>query len=220
MWEEEVNVGSVGISRKMYLADRIICVCMDGLETRTDLFDCAGDFNSAWIYVTYFKSNAAGNRAVSRSRFRDTAFGCGFYNEGECRHWRCGDFYDDRVLSGILGESVSDDRRICCSRRGGAVSSGAEKENEKGANTNDTVCTRIICMDVVMKRCRGSFTVEAAVIMPLFLFMLVAVISISVDLYQETTSLVAEINNKEQIDITSAMYHIDSVKKLISDLTN
>ena len=61
---------------------------------------------------------------------------------------------------------------------------------------------------------------EAAVIMPLFLFMLVAVISISVDLYQETTSLVAEINNKEQIDITSAMYHIDSVKKLISDLTN
>lgn len=71
-----------------------------------------------------------------------------------------------------------------------------------------------------MKKCQGSFTVEAAVIMPLFLFMMVAVVSIGVDLYQDTVSIVAEINDKKQIDAVSAMYHIDSVKKLISDLTN
>lgn len=71
-----------------------------------------------------------------------------------------------------------------------------------------------------MKKCRGSFTVEAAVIMPLFLFMILAVVFMSVDLYQETISVVVEVNNKKQIDIVSVMYHMDSVKKLISDLTN
>lgn len=71
-----------------------------------------------------------------------------------------------------------------------------------------------------MKKYKGSFTVEAAVIVPLFLLLFVAVISISVDLYQDTVSLVAEINSKKQIDVVSAMYHMDSVKKLISDLTN
>lgn len=71
-----------------------------------------------------------------------------------------------------------------------------------------------------MKKYKGSFTVEAAVIVPLFLLLFVAVISISVDLYQDTVSLVAEISSKKQVDAVSAMYHIDSIKKLISDLTN
>lgn len=71
-----------------------------------------------------------------------------------------------------------------------------------------------------MIRGKGSFTIEAAVIVPLLLMILLTVVSMAVDLYQETIEIVAEISNKEGINLTMAMYHLDSVKELFLKLKN
>ena len=101
-----------------------------------------------------------------------------------------------------------------------AVSFGSEEENEKGADTDGALCVLIVSNVAVMMKGQGSFTIEAAIIMPILLFMILAAVSIAVDLYQETIELVAKIYSKEQFDLITAMYHIDSVKNLISEWGN
>lgn len=69
-----------------------------------------------------------------------------------------------------------------------------------------------------MMRRKGSFTIEAAIIIPLLLMLIVIVVSIAVDLYQETAELAEEIGEKERMSLITAMYHIDSIKELIFEL--
>lgn len=100
------------------------------------------------------------------------------------------------------------------------VSFGVEEENEKGADTDGALCVLIVSNVAVMMKGQGSFTIEAAIIMPILLFIILATICIAVDLYQETMELVAKIYCKEQFDLITAMYHIDSIKNLISEWGN
>lgn len=65
-----------------------------------------------------------------------------------------------------------------------------------------------------MRKRRGSFTIEAAIIIPLFLLIILIAADITIEFYQETIELVAEIDDKERINLVIAMYHMDSIKQL------
>ena len=69
-----------------------------------------------------------------------------------------------------------------------------------------------------MKKYKGSYTVEAAFILPLLLFCICIAIEMGVVLHQEVQSRVELQAKKEPLDMIEAMYRREYIKELFGEL--
>lgn len=69
-----------------------------------------------------------------------------------------------------------------------------------------------------MKKYKGSYTVEAAFILPLFLFCICIVIEMGVVLHQEVQTRVESQMKEEPLDMVKTMYRREYIKELFGVL--
>lgn len=69
-----------------------------------------------------------------------------------------------------------------------------------------------------MSTLNGSFSVEAAVITPLLLFIMLLAINAGIHLWQETVEFTDLLKEREMTDIIDCMYHIKSMENLIGEI--
>lgn len=68
-----------------------------------------------------------------------------------------------------------------------------------------------------MKKVKGSLTVEAAVIIPLLLFLIVAAIDGGVELYLECRNMATKLESEEKTDVVQLLYLCDGIGDMIED---
>lgn len=68
-----------------------------------------------------------------------------------------------------------------------------------------------------MKKVKGSFTVEAALILPLWLALCVLAVDSGVHLYQETLDTVAAVEAEKDIDVIKLFYICNGIGDIIED---
>ncbi len=68
-----------------------------------------------------------------------------------------------------------------------------------------------------MRKCKGSFTVEAAFILPIIFACIVVVIEVSVSLREEVCSQVEIQMEKEPFDMIKATYRREYIKELLGE---
>lgn len=68
-----------------------------------------------------------------------------------------------------------------------------------------------------MRKCKGSFTIEASYILPLILVCFFVVINLGVSLHEEVCTLVENQMERKSFDMVKAMYRREYVKELFGD---
>lgn len=68
-----------------------------------------------------------------------------------------------------------------------------------------------------MKTLRGSFSVEAAIIMPLVLSVIVIAITSAVSLHEETKEIAEQVVAGERWDPVEMMYDLDLLKSILGE---
>lgn len=68
-----------------------------------------------------------------------------------------------------------------------------------------------------MKNMRGSFTLEAAYIMPLILSVMLSVITMGISLHEEVKQRVEAQEKQESIDAVKAIYRAEWLKELLEE---
>lgn len=68
-----------------------------------------------------------------------------------------------------------------------------------------------------MKKVRGSLTVEAALIIPLWLGLCILAVDCGVQMYLETLDTVAAIESEEDIDAVSLFYISNGIGDILED---
>lgn len=69
-----------------------------------------------------------------------------------------------------------------------------------------------------MKKYKGSFTIEAAYILPLILFCICIAIEMSVSLHGEVRMLVETQRENQPLDIVEYMYRREYVRELLGEV--
>lgn len=69
-----------------------------------------------------------------------------------------------------------------------------------------------------MKKYKGSYTIEAAFILPLILICICIAIEMGVVLHQEVQTRVESQMKKEPLDMVKAMYRMEYIKELFGEL--
>lgn len=70
-----------------------------------------------------------------------------------------------------------------------------------------------------MKKVEGSFTIEAALIMPLVLFVFTIAIHAAILLWEETKETALEITAAEQQDAIEVIYHLELLKNMLGEMS-
>lgn len=68
-----------------------------------------------------------------------------------------------------------------------------------------------------MKKVKGSLTVEAAIMIPLLLFLIVTAINGGVELYLECQNMVTELESEEKTDAVRLFYLWNGIGDMIGD---
>ena len=66
---------------------------------------------------------------------------------------------------------------------------------------------------------KGSFTIEAAIIVPITLFMMVTVVRYGIDFYQQSVER-KPLEELEEWDAVGHFYEVESLKKLEEEMQN
>lgn len=86
-------------------------------------------------------------------------------------------------------------------RGGSAVSVFYEEKREELQDAVRTVCVDSICSGIAMEDLTGSITVEAALVVPILLFVFGIVMQKGIDLYTETKVMAVERMEEDDWDI-------------------
>lgn len=68
-----------------------------------------------------------------------------------------------------------------------------------------------------MRKCKGSFTIEASYILPIILACIMVIIEMGVSLHGEVHTQVEVQMEKEPFDMVKAMYRREYVKELLGE---
>ena len=91
----------------------------------------------------------------------------------------------------------------------------AKKEIRKRQNSNGTICAGGICHILTVKQCRGSFSIEAALVFPLIMLCFCLAIQIGISLQEEIKVQTETFMKKEPLDISSCMYRKEYFEDVI-----
>ena len=69
-----------------------------------------------------------------------------------------------------------------------------------------------------MKYLKGSFSVEAAIIVPLFLFLMVHAIELGIQMTEEVIEKAEVLNNQKKTDVIACMYHLEKFNELLEEI--
>ena len=69
----------------------------------------------------------------------------------------------------------------------------------------------------IRSRVNGSFTIEAAVVVPMFLFLFVIVISCGVEMYTECRDMAVEIQQEKELDTVTLFYRYQMIGDMVED---
>lgn len=140
----------------------------------------------------------------------------------ERRSWdgRWNYFYAYGNLSWILEQSEVDCFDVAACGGNCLCTNDIKEKRKERQNAYDTNCVCGICHFVVMKTCKGSFTIEASFIVPLVLFLMAIAMDTAIILFEETKAQALEYIDEEQIDIVSTLYHIENLETIFSKWTD
>lgn len=93
-----------------------------------------------------------------------------------------------------------------------------KKEIKKRQNSDGTICNGSIRHFFIVKRCKGSFSLEAALIFPLIMFCFCVAIQAGISLQTELRNQSAEAERKESLDIIECLYRKEYAKKVIGEI--
>ena len=101
----------------------------------------------------------------------------------------------------------------------GADSIISDRRKKKGTEVSDPILPVSIGRlsgDIAMKkiRCRGSFTIEAAVYMPFLLAIYLFVMQTGIQLYTETIDMAVEIQAEPEVDVLKLFYRIQGLEEV------
>lgn len=173
--------------------------------------DCRGDSAFA-LSGTHDEGYAFGYRCR-----RD----CGFAfldQQGGNRAWRWHYANGQRHFSGSMGESgiIFDGIAVC--GRCSIVFYSNQKKGERLQSAIFTLCTGGIFVSTIMKRkLSGSLTVEAAMILPLLLWVFGIAMSSGIQMYAECTDTAAAILEEPNLDVVKVFYRSQEIEDIIGN---
>ena len=94
----------------------------------------------------------------------------------------------------------------------------AKKEIGKRQDSNGAICIRGICRILTVKQCRGSFSLEAALIFPLIMLCFCLAIQIGINLQEEIKEQTEAFMKKEPLNIIACMYRKEYFEEVIGEL--
>lgn len=136
------------------------------------------------------------------------------------RKRRCGrwnDAYGVRDLSGILGKYKSAYDGTYHGRNHSVIYDCSKEEREKLQIAVCSICAGGISVSIIMKKVRGSLTVEAALIIPLWLALCILTVNSGVQLYLECLDTVEAVEAEKEIDIVRLFYICNGIGDMIED---
>lgn len=92
-----------------------------------------------------------------------------------------------------------------------------KKKEERRSDSHGTIYVDGVCSVRALGKCRGSFSVEAAYIMPLVLLCLFLPIWIGIEQHEEVKTWVEKQQQEEIVDVISAMYQKEFITDLVGD---
>lgn len=88
------------------------------------------------------------------------------------------------------------------------------RKRRKGKNTVCTICIYGVCFIVTLMEgagYAGKFSIEASLIVPLVLAVMVLALRTGIDCYEETKAQVAKLGTRVSFDIVDTMYLLDEI---------
>lgn len=132
-----------------------------------------------------------------------------------CGRWA--DAHSYRDLSEILGKYKSAYGGTCYGRECGTFYDCSKEEREKLQIAICAVYVGGISVSIIMKKVRGSLTVEAALIIPLWLALCILAVDSGVQMYMECLDTVEAAATEEKLDAVRLFYICNGIGDMIEN---
>lgn len=131
------------------------------------------------------------------------------------RRWNYAD--SERTFHGILGKRSAAYDSAWDDKHDSPVSACNKAKGEELQIAVSAIFVCGISVSADMKKVKGSLTVEAAIVIPLLLFLVVAAIDGGVEMYLECRNTVAALEEEEKTDTVRLLYLCNGIGDMIGD---